>query len=143
MRHSPSHCLLGPLLGPHGDGLTPSDVHLNRLLRGPDIYRAQSRVRDPPALPSTSPPAPRPCHTLVIDPHLLKHPDIFGNKYKILICCEFTGALYVIPSKTGTAASMNDGCPRPLGWIYLLIYMWLHVCGHLLTLLATLTLLRS
>ena len=93
-------------LGPHGDGLTPSDVHLNRLLRGPDIYRAQSRVRDPPALPSTSSPAPRPCHTLVIDPHLLKHPDIFGNKYKILICCEFTGALYVIPSKTGTAASM-------------------------------------
>jgi hypothetical protein len=93
-------------LGPHADGLTPSDVHLNRLLRGPDVYRAQSRVRDPPSRPSTSVPAPHPCHTLVLDPHHLKHPDIFGNTCKIHIVCEYTGAFFVVTSKSGTAATL-------------------------------------
>jgi hypothetical protein len=99
-------------LGPHAAGLTADDVHLNRLLRGPDIYRAQSRVRDPPAVASTSLPAPSPCHTLVVDPHHLKHADIFGNTCKLNVVCEFTGAFWVLPAKSGTAPHLHVALER-------------------------------
>ena len=94
-------------LGDFGTGLTPSDVHLNRLLRGPDVYRAQARVRDPPALPSMSFPAQAPCWTLVVDQHNLSRSDCFGNSCKLNIVCEFTGAFWVVPSKTGSAKNIQ------------------------------------
>ena len=98
--------------GEYGVGLTPADVHLNRLLRGPDLFRAQSRVRDPSTRPSMSVPASAPCATLVLDQHTLKHPDCFGNSCKIHIVCEFTGAFWVITSKTGSAKHLQDAVTK-------------------------------
>jgi len=95
-------------LGNLGTDLSPSDVHLNRLLRGPDIYRAQGRIRDPPAVASTTQPAPSPCWVLVIDQHQLKFPDIFGNTFKIYIVDEFTDAFWIVASKSGTAKNLQD-----------------------------------
>ena len=99
-------------LGSHAAGLTPHDVYLNRLLRGPDVHRAQGRVRDPPARSSLSSPASSPCEALVVDPHHLKHPDIFGNRCVLRIVCEFSGAFWVVPCKTGTAASLRSALER-------------------------------
>jgi hypothetical protein len=53
-------------LGHLGIDLSPSDVHLNRLLRGPDIYRAQQgHIRDSPAVASTMQPGASTCWGLL------------------------------------------------------------------------------
>jgi hypothetical protein len=77
-------------------GLTPTDVRLNRLLRGPDQFRIQGRICDPPALSSQSQQAPSPCWLLVVDQHTLEFPAIFGNTCKLHIVNEFSGAFWVI-----------------------------------------------
>jgi hypothetical protein len=87
--------------------LTPTDVHLNRLLRGPDPNRLLGRVRDPPAGPSRSLPSRLPCFSLVIDQHKSKFPDIFGNTFTLHIACEFSGAFWVEPSKSGSAINIK------------------------------------
>jgi hypothetical protein len=95
-------------LGKLSSGLTPTDVHLNRLLRGPDRFRIQGRIRDPPALSSQSQPAPSPCWVLVVDQHTLKFPDIFGNTCKLHIVDEFSGAFWVIVAKSGSGKHLHE-----------------------------------
>ena len=92
--------------------MTPTDVHLNRALRGPDWNRIQGRLRSPPAGPSRSLPAPTPCFALVIDQHHSKFPDIFGNTCTIHIACENSGAFWVESAKSGKAVHLYDAMLR-------------------------------
>ena len=95
-------------LGKLGVGLTPADVHRNRLLRGPDRFRIQGRIRDPPAVASQSQPAPSPCWTLVVDQHIMKFADIFGNTCKLYVVDEFSGAFWVIVAKSGSGRHLHE-----------------------------------
>lgn len=95
-------------LGVLSTQLTPTDVHLNRTLRGPDVNRIQGRYRAPPSKPSRTLPSLFPCQHLVVDQHHSKFPDLFGNTCTIHIVCENTGAFWVESSKSGSAPHLQE-----------------------------------
>ena len=101
-----AHSLTVGAVGEFSTHLTPTDVHLNRTLRGPDWFRIQGRLRSPPVGPSRSLPSPAPCFALVIDQHHSKFPDIFGNTCTIHISCENSGGFWVESAKSGKAAHL-------------------------------------
>jgi hypothetical protein len=98
-RHHPSDDALCADLS-HGkiksSPLTPRDVRLNRLLRGPCPHCTAGKLTAAPARTSTSAPATSPGDMLSFDIHMLPEPAPGGLTHAVHLVDEFSGRLDII-----------------------------------------------
>ena len=89
--------------------LTPHDVRLNRLLRGPCPHAAAGKHRSAPHPPSLSPPATSPGDLLGFDIHLLPCPSTSGFTHRCTIVDEHSGLVGEIGLRTKSTPDVFAG----------------------------------
>ena len=83
-----------------GSYLTPRDVRLNRLLRGPCPHCTAGKLTAQPSRSSMSPPATCPGDMLSFDIHMLPEPAPGGLTHAVHLVDEFSGRLDIVGATT-------------------------------------------